>query len=92
MGASGFKRFLAMQDARGPNALEPLTIRSADLNVPICHGDDRVGAIALWGIRRSALDDATLHDLAVIASWCAPAVAIAARRPEAAAGRALGAT
>lgn len=81
VGMGEFQRLLAVRDARGLEALEPLTLRDADLTVPIRNGTDRVGVIALWGIPRSGLDDATAHDLEVIASWCVPALAIAAWRP-----------
>jgi hypothetical protein len=67
-------------------ALAPLELREADLTVPIRNANDRVGVIALWGTPRSGLDDATAHDLAVIASWCAPALAVAAWRRDEAAG------
>ena len=82
VGIGGYHRLLAVRDARGPGALAPLALRDADRTVPIRKGDDRIGAIALWGIPRSRIDDAMTHDLAVIASWCMPAVAIAAWRPE----------
>ena len=85
-GMNGFQRLLAVRDARGPMALAPLTPQHADLTVPIRNGNDRVGLIALWGIPDSGLDDAMAHDLAVIASWCAQALAVAGRHPEQAAG------
>jgi uncharacterized coiled-coil protein SlyX len=88
VGMNGFQRLLAVRDARGPKAIAPLALGDADLTVPIRNGKDRVGVIALWGIPRSGLDDATAHDLAVIASWCVPAFAIAVWRPEQTAGRA----
>ena len=81
VGRNGFQRLLAVRDARGPDALAPLALRDADLTVPIEKGNDRIGVIALWGVPRSGLDDATTHDLEVIASWCAPALAIASGRP-----------
>jgi len=81
VGRNGFQRLLAVRDARGPQALTPLALRDADLTVPILNGDDRIGVIALWGIPQSGLDDATAHDLDVIASWCAPAIAIGRSRP-----------
>ena len=86
VGMNGSRRLLAVRDARGPNALAPLKPRDADLTVPIRNGNDRVGVIALWGIPRSRLDDATAHDLEVIASWCAPALAIASWHPKESAG------
>jgi hypothetical protein len=86
VGVGGFHRLLAVRDARGPRTLAPLAVTGADLTVPIRNGNDRTGVIALWGIRRSELDDATEHDLAVIASWCAPALAVAARLPKEVAG------
>ncbi len=82
VGMGGFQRTLAVRDARGPGALEPLVLRDADLTVPICNGNHRFGVIALWGIPRSGRDDAVAHDLGVIASWCVPALDIAAWRPE----------
>jgi len=88
VGVSGFQRLLAVRDARGPKAIAPLSLRDADLTVPIRNGNDRVGVIALWGVPRTGLDDATAHDLAVIASWCVPALAIAAWRPNEAPDRA----
>jgi hypothetical protein len=87
VGVGGVQRFLAVRDARGPGALAPLALTDADLTVPIRNGNDRVGVIALWGLPPAALDDATAHDLAVIASWCMPAVATAAWRRAEAAGR-----
>ena len=81
VGRNGFHRLLAVRDARGPNEVTPLAVRNADLTVPIRNGSDRVGVLALWGIPRSRLDHATAHDLEVIASWCAPALAVAERRP-----------
>jgi len=86
VGMRGFHRLLAIRDAREPRTLAPLAVSGADMTVPIRNGNDRAGVIALWGIRRSELDDATAHDLAVIASWCAPALAIAAWRPTEAVG------
>ena len=59
------------------------------MSVPVWNRDVRVGAIVFWGIPRFALDDATAHDLAVIASWCVPALASASWHPEAAASGAL---
>jgi hypothetical protein len=51
------------------------------MTVPISHKGDLAGVIALWGVPRSRRDRAMAHDLAVIASWCAPAVAIASWGP-----------
>ena len=82
VGMGGFPRLLAVRDARGPKALSSLALGDADLMVPIQNGRDQVGAIALWGTPRSGVDDATAYDLAVIASWCAPALAVAEERPE----------
>ena len=82
VGMGGFQRLLAVRDARGPKLLESLALRDADLTVPIRNGNDRLGVIALWGIPRAGLDEATKHDLEIIASWCMPALAIAAWRPE----------
>src|SRR5258705_433047 len=82
VGTGGFSRLLAVRDARGPETLAPLVIRDADLTVPIRKGNDPIGVLALWGVPRSGLDDATAHDLAVIASWCTPALAVAEWRPE----------
>ena len=78
----GFQRLLAVRDAREPGVLTPLALRDADVKVPIRNGNQLVGVIALWGVPRPGLDDATAHDLKVIASWCVPALAVAARRPE----------
>ena len=71
VGMGGFQRLLAVRDARGPSAVTPLALQSADLTVPIRNGNDRVGVIALWGIPPSALDKAAANDLEIIASWCA---------------------
>jgi hypothetical protein len=81
VGAGGSRRVLAVRDAEGPTALTPATLRRADLTVPINYRGDRIGAIALWGIARSGLDTATTHDLAVIAAWSGPAVAVAVQSP-----------
>jgi uncharacterized coiled-coil protein SlyX len=87
VGMGRFQRLLAVRDARGTDALAQLAPRDADLSVPILNGRDRIGFITLWGIPRSGLDEATSNDLAVIASWCVPALALAAWRPEEPAGR-----
>ena len=78
----GFQRLLAVRDAREPGVLTPLSLRDADVRVPIRNGHHVVGVIALWGVPRPELDEATAHDLEVIASWCAPALAVEAWRPE----------
>ena len=49
--------------------------------VSIRSAGDRVGVIALWGLPLPTLDRAAAHDLAVIASWCARAVAAARTSP-----------
>jgi len=77
-GAGAFQRLLAVRDARGPKGLAPLAMDGADLIVPIRSGVDRVGVIALWGVPRSGLDEATVHDLSIIASWCTRALGFAA--------------
>ena len=74
---------LVVRDASGPDSSPPAELRSAELCVPIRAGSDRVGVIELWGLPRSMLDGATAHDLAVIASWCGPAIDMAVRRQEA---------
>jgi len=74
-GTGELGRPLAFRDARGPKALAPLALHDADVTVPIRVGNDRIGVIALWGIPGSTLDAATAHDMKVIASWCAPALA-----------------
>jgi len=79
------QRLLATRDARGPGALAPLDLRDAELSVPIRCGADRVGVIVIWGIPRGGIDEATAHDLGVIASWCLPALASADREPQRAA-------
>ena len=81
VGIGGFQRLLAVRDARGPGVLAPLEIRDADVRVPIRNGNNRVGVIALWGIP-GPLDDATAHDLEVIATWCAPALAVGPLHPD----------
>ena len=78
----GFQRLLAVRDAREPGVLTPLVLRDADVRVPIRNGNHLVGVIALWGIPGSGLDEATTHDLELIASWCVPALAVEAWRPE----------
>jgi hypothetical protein len=90
--SGGLRRVLAVRDARGPMALAPLALHDADLTVPIRNGNDRIGVLALWGIPRSASDAATANDLALIASWCAPALGIATSRREEPSSRALGVT
>jgi len=86
----GSQRLLAVRDTTGPRALAPQARRGAVLTVPIRSGNALVGLMTLGGIPPSMLDDATAHDLAIIASWCGPALANAAWRPGAAAGSALG--
>jgi hypothetical protein len=81
VGVGQFQRLLAVRDVRGLKMLAPLDPRDADLTLPIRSGNHRVGVIALWGVARSGLDDATAHDLSVIASWCVPALTTAAWRP-----------
>src|SRR6267378_2141811 len=81
VGMGGFQRLLAVRDARGPGALTPLEVQSADLTVQIRNGNERIGVIALWGIPPSALDGAAAHDLEIIASWCVRALTVSARRP-----------
>lgn len=88
LGRNGTRRLLAVRDARGPRPHAPLALRDADLSVPIRDGNERLGSIALWGIPSSGLDDATAHDLVVIAAWCVPALAVAAWQPEEPAGAA----
>ena len=82
VGVRGFQRLLAIRDARGPGVLAPLALRDADVTVPIRNGNNRVGVLALWGIPRAGLDGAMAHDLEVIATWCAPALAVAPWRSE----------
>jgi hypothetical protein len=65
--SSGDPGELALPRTEVPRHVEP--IRSAG---------DRVGVIALWGLPARGLDQAAVHDLEVIAAWCAPAV-VAAR-------------
>jgi uncharacterized coiled-coil protein SlyX len=77
VGRNGCQRFVAVRDGRGPNMLAPLELRDATVTVPIRNGSDRIGVIALWGITPSLLDDATVHDLKVVASWCVSAIAMA---------------
>jgi uncharacterized coiled-coil protein SlyX len=80
-GTNGTHRIVAVRDARGPKAITPPEPSAAQVTVPIRSGNDRVGAIKLWGVPRSGLDDATSYDLGVIAAWCAPALGDGARRP-----------
>lgn len=65
--SSGGPEEFALHQTEVPRHVE--SIRSAG---------DRVGVIALWGLPARGLDQAALHDLGVIAAWCAPAV-VAAR-------------
>jgi hypothetical protein len=74
VGPGGFQRLLAVRDARGPHLLGSLDARHADLSVPLRDGGDCIGILALWGVSRSDCDEATTHDLGVIASWCARAL------------------
>jgi len=80
-GTNGTHRIVAVRDARGPKAITPPAPGAAEVTVPIRLGEDRVGAIRLWGVPRSGLDDATSYDLGVIAAWCAPALGEGAQRP-----------
>jgi uncharacterized coiled-coil protein SlyX len=82
VGGEGFRRLLAVRDARGPRGLEPLRLQDADLTVPIGNAHERIGVVALWGVPSSGLDDATAHDLGVIASWCTPALVAGACAPK----------
>src|SRR2546425_12579114 len=81
VGMGGFQRLLAVRDARGPSALTPLALQSADITVPIRNGKERIGVIALWGTPPAALDGAAARDLEIIASWCVKALTLSARRP-----------
>jgi hypothetical protein len=92
VGMSGFRRLMAVRDARGAEGLAPLALDDADLTVPIRNGIDRLGVIALWGIPGSKLDDATAHDLGIIASWFARSLTAAAARSERTTGHVLRAT
>ena len=82
IGMGSFQRTLAVRDARGVKMLAPLALEAAGVTVPIRNGEERIGVIALWGIQRAALDDATEHDLAIIAAWCVKPLAAGAWRPE----------
>ena len=92
VGVNGSKRTLAARDTRGPDALASPASLGSELTVPILHGDHPLGVISLSGIPSAALDDATAHDLSVIASWCAPALATAAWRSHERASRTQEAT
>ena len=81
VGAGEGQRLLVFRDVSGPGQFAHSSGRSADLSVPIPAGGKIVGVIALWGLPHSACNDATAHDLAVIASWCGPALETAASRP-----------
>jgi hypothetical protein len=78
VGAGRSRRLLAIRDAESPDEFASATLREADLIVPIRNQDNRIGSIALWGIPASGPDEATAHDLVVIASWCGPVLAITA--------------
>jgi hypothetical protein len=52
-------------------------VQNAELTVPIQVGKKALGQISLWGLPRSAVTEATGHDLVVIASWCGSALAAA---------------
>lgn len=82
VGPDGFRRLLAVRDARGPRGLEPLTLRDADLKLPIRNANHLIGILALWGMPDREPDAATTHDLAIITSWCAPALASGAWLPD----------
>jgi len=81
VGAGENQHFLVFRDVSGPGRLAHPSGRGADLSVPIHAGGHIVGVIALWGLPRSAYNDATAHDLAVIASWCGPVLEIAPSKP-----------
>jgi hypothetical protein len=74
VGMGRFQRLLTVRDARGPGAVAPLSISEADVTVTLRDGKDALGVLALWGVQRHPADDATTHDLEVIASWCAGAL------------------
>jgi hypothetical protein len=80
VGPDGFRRLLAVRDARGPEGFEPLELRTADLTVPIRGGAEPMGVLALWGLPQDGLDEGASNDLALIASWCAPALGSGPRR------------
>jgi uncharacterized coiled-coil protein SlyX len=87
VGVNGSRRLLAVRDARGIEGLAPLA--HAELSVSIRDGLDRVGVIGLWGISGGKLDDATAHDLGVIASWLARAITDHVGHPERTTARGL---
>jgi hypothetical protein len=74
VGPGGFHHLLAVRDTRWPRTLQPLDARNADLSVPIRDGNECLGVLTLWGVSGSDGDEATTHELAVIASWCAAAL------------------
>ena len=79
----GSKRLLAVRDTRGPaSPALPEVGAAPDVTVPVHDGGDGIGAILLWGVSRSRIDEATANDLDVIAAWAVPALALAAWRPE----------
>ena len=80
VGVGRSRHLLAVRDARGSRGLAPLALYGADRCEPIRNGGVEVGDITLWGIPGPALDEAMAHDLEVVASWCAPALATAAWR------------
>lgn len=80
VGPDGFRRLLAVRDARGPAGHEPLELRTADLTVPIRGGTEPTGVLALWGLPEKGMEEGAAQDLALIASWCAPALGVAPRR------------
>ena len=69
---------LAIRSSGGPEEFALHETEAPRHVVPIRSAGDRVGAIALWGLPGRELDQAAVHDLGVIAAWCAPAV-VAAR-------------
>ena len=81
VGVGGSRRLLAMRDARAPRAQAPLEVSDADVAVPVGTGT-RIGSITLWGVPDPGLNQTMARDLAIIASWCAPAVSPAAWRRE----------
>ena len=81
-GMGELQRFVAVRDPRGPDSMGAAGLHNPELSVPIRAGNDRVGVLALWGVSPSALDEAAVHDLDVIASWCGRVLLTAAWQPE----------
>lgn len=82
-GAGKSRNLLVARDVSGLGAYHSMSPDGPDFSVPIRAGDVEVGVMELWGVPGRVEDEATTHDLEIIAAWCAQAIAqISSQTPE----------